>query len=286
MRLQIRKFVAAAIVAICACLITKEIYCADEPEVTNPKPDQSLIVDRPKADQPAGEKSSKENAKAEQSFVEGPPRKSPADPSVTLKQLGDNVWIDSKNKQVIVDGQICLNKGMLEMFAVPKGTKEHESIVSVNTKAQVVHAALLAVGAVPGTTVRFQPKYTPATGPKVDVFVYWVDEQGKQQKAKAQDWIRDIKTKKAMEYPWVFGGSGFYVDPETKKSYYLAEVGDFICVSNFPDAMMDLPVESTDSNDDLEYEAFTERIPARGTKVTLVLAPQIEKKSGTEKSGK
>ena len=46
----------------------------------------------------------------------------------------------------MIDGQICLNKGMLEMFAVPKGTKEHESIVSVNTKAQVVHAALLAVG--------------------------------------------------------------------------------------------------------------------------------------------
>ena len=90
--------------------------------------------------------------------------------------------------------------------------------------------------------MKYQPQYTPATGQKVDVFVYWVDEQGKQQKVKVQEWVRDIKTKKAMEYPWVFGGSGFYVDPETKKSYYLAEVGDFICVSNFPDAMMDLPV--------------------------------------------
>ena len=36
------------------------------------------------------------------------------------------------------------------MFAVTKGTKEHEAVVSVNTKAYVVHAALLAVGAESG----------------------------------------------------------------------------------------------------------------------------------------
>ncbi len=99
-------------------------------------------------------------------------------------------------------------------------------------------------------------------------------------KKPAQDWVRDIKTRKPMDTYWVFGGSGFYTDEATKKQYYLAEVGDLICVSNFPDATMDLPIESTDSNDALEFEAFTEHIPPRGTKVTLVLAPEIEKKAG------
>ena len=174
---------------------------------------------------------------------------------------------------------------MLEMFAVPKGTKEHESVVSLNTKAQVVHAALLAVGAVPGTTVKYRPAYTAATGPKVEVLVYWTDDKGQQQKARAQDWVRDIKTRKAMDVPWVFAGSGFYTDEATKKQYYLAEAGDLICVSNFPDATMDLPIESTDSNDALEFEAFTEHIPPRGTKVSVVLAPEIEKKAG-EKGAK
>ena len=45
------------------------------------------------------------------------------------------VWVDAKRKRVIVGGQICLRQGLLEMFACPRGTKEHESIVSVNTKA-------------------------------------------------------------------------------------------------------------------------------------------------------
>ncbi len=85
-----------------------------------------------------------------------------------------------------------------------------------------------------------------------------------------------MKTKQAMKYPWVFAGSGFYVDEATKKQYYMAEAGDFICVSNFPDAMLDIPVESTSDNDDLLFEAFTENIPPKGTKITLVLVPRLE----------
>ena len=128
----------------------------------------------------------------------------------------------------------------------------------------------------------FQPTYKPASGEKTEILVFWTDEKGKEQKARAQDWIRDVKTKKAMEYSWVFVGSSFYTDEETKKQYYMAEAGDFICVSNFPDAMLDLPVESTSDDADLLFEAFTENIPPKGTKVTLVLAPQFEKKAGGE----
>jgi hypothetical protein len=216
-----------------------------------------------------------------------PPRKNPADPTVTLRRLPPyDVWIDAKNKQVVVDGQVCLTRGPLEMFAVTKNTKEHEAVVSVNAKAFAVHAALLAVGAKPGGTVKFQPKYTPASGTKIEIFAYFTDEKGNQKKVRAQEWIRDVKTKKAMEYPWVFAGSGFIKDDQTDKEYYLAEAGDFICVSNFPDAMLDLPIESTSANEDLMFEAFTENIPPRGTKVTLVLVPEADKKPAGAKTGK
>ena len=53
------------------------------------------------------------------------------------------VWIDKKEKAVLVDGQICLREGMLEMFACMRNTKEHEAIVSADTKAYLVHAGLL-----------------------------------------------------------------------------------------------------------------------------------------------
>jgi hypothetical protein len=67
------------------------------------------------------------------------------------------------------------------------------------------------------------------------------------------------------------------VDESTGKRHYNADGGDFICVSNFPTATLDIPVESTQSDDDLLYEAFTERIPAAGTRVRLVLAPRPAK---------
>jgi len=65
-----------------------------------------------------------------------------------------DAWIDPKEKAVLIDGQISLREGMLEMFACTRNTKEHESVVSANTKAYLVHAALLRLGAEPGTPVQ------------------------------------------------------------------------------------------------------------------------------------
>jgi len=53
----------------------------------------------------------------------------------------------------------------------------------------------------------------------------------------------------------------------------MAESGDLICVSNFPTATLDVPVKSSQANEELLYEPFTERIPPRDTKVRLVLRP-------------
>ena len=87
------------------------------------------------------------------------------------------------------------------------------------------------------------------------------------------------KTEKAMPFDWVFGGSGFWKDEQTGEQHYQANGGDFICVSNFPTAMLDLPVESTQTNADLLFHAFTAHIPPKGTKVRLVLLPRVMKKA-------
>ena len=189
-----------------------------------------------------------------------------------------DVWIDPKHKRVVADGTVVLREGQLEMFACPKGTKEHESIVAVDAKAYAVHAGLLAVGAEVGTPVQFQPQYKPATGAEIDIQVIWRDANGKVHREAAQDWVRNVETGKAMKYPWIFAGSGFWEDPATGTKYYLAESGDFICVSNFPSAMLDLPVKSSQDTAQLLYEAFTDHIPPLGTRVRLVLTPKVKKK--------
>ena len=187
------------------------------------------------------------------------------------------VWIHPQRKLVIVDGKVCLRRGQLEMFACPLRSKEHESVVAVQAQPRIVHAGLLAVGAAVGHPVQFDPKYLPAAGTPIDIFVLWKDKAGKKHKAPAQQWIRQVKTGKAMRDTWVFAGSGFFTDPETGKRYYHADGGDFICVSNFSSAMLDLPVPSSQAAAELLFEAFTENIPPLETKVRLVLVPRLKK---------
>lgn len=201
------------------------------------------------------------------------------DPPGMIRLLPDkDAWIDKANKRVVMDGTVCLREGQLEMFACTVGTKEHESVVSVDVEAYAIHAALQAVGAQPGSPVQFQPEYKAATGPIIDITCIWTDADGKTRRERAQNWVRDWNTKAPMSENWVFGGSGFWEDEETHDRHYLAEGGYLICLSNFGAAMLDLPVESTDkAQAGLLFEAFTENIPPRGTRVRLVLAPRIDK---------
>ena len=212
------------------------------------------------------------------------------------------VWIDSQGKHVLIVGRICQRRAPLELFACLRGSKEHESVVAVDTKAYVVHAGLLATGAEPGSPVQFVPEFRPASGTEIDVTVVWEDESGRRRQARAQDWIRDVAgiysmfegvvanqfdeelnlddqsaAWKNMEYPWVFAGSQFLKDERTGQQYYQADgEGDLICVSNFPSAVLDVPIRSSDSNAVLLFEAYTERIPPLGTPVTLILTPKLK----------
>ncbi len=203
-----------------------------------------------------------------------------------LKRLNEKypVWIDRTQRSVLLVGVVCQRQSPLELFACLRGSKEHESVLSISTKAAFIHAALLAVGAEAGAPVQFRPKYVPASGSEIEITCVWKDAQGKRQTARAQDWVRNSKTGKPLEYPWVFGGSRFEKNPVTGETYYQADAdGDLICVSNFPGAMLDLPIQSTASDAALMFEGFAEHIPPRGTPVTLILTP---KPKGDKKNDK
>lgn len=187
------------------------------------------------------------------------------------------LWIDKARKRVVMVGKVCLREGQLEMFACPQGTKEHESVLSVPVEAFKVHAALLALDIQPGRPVQFAPEYRPASGPEIDVSLYWTDAGGGRRSAWAQDWVQDARTGRALNQPWVFAGSDFWLDEKTGQQHYLANQGELVCVSNFSSAMLDLPVESSDKAGQLLFNAFTERIPPLDTKVTIVLTPKKAK---------
>jgi hypothetical protein len=56
----------------------------------------------------------------------------------------------------------------------------------------------------------------------------------------------------------------------------LGDGGEFICVSNFGAATMDVPVESSSEASSLLFQANTEQIPDLGTLVLLVLEPEVD----------
>lgn len=274
------------------------------------------------------------SAKTEEKWVPvDPARLAPLNPQKT-------VLLDKDQRRLVLQGEVCLTDGALEMLVCLKRTKEHEAIFSVDTKAQFVHAGLLALGIEPGHPVSFQPQYTPASGPQIDIHVSWKDADGKTVRQRGQDLVRhsvrrywvekldppppdldlendgdlrfDPKRKELLWYGamsdkqrdeclklsadagfqkairhihastklrllegnWVFGGSGFQKDPESGERFYMAESGDLICVANFPTATIDLAIPSSASNDQLLYEAFTERLPPLKTSVWIELTPR------------
>jgi hypothetical protein len=193
-------------------------------------------------------------------------------PELTRLSKTEDVWIDAAKKQVLVGGKIALDSGVIEVFACPERSKEHEAIVATFSTAKTVHAALLAIGLEPGKPVSFDPEYAAARGPVVKVRMRWKDAAGAIQERPAGELIRNTKTEAALDADWVFAGSVIWRDPGDGTEYYQADAGDLICVSNFTTAMLDLPIESSQSNDSLLFEVFPDRVPPRGTEVELILS--------------
>lgn len=100
------------------------------------------------------------------------------------------VLLDKEGGKVILQTEVVLRAGLLEMLCCLKQTKEHESILSLAAEARTVHAGLLALGIEPGAPVKFIPEYQPPSGTQIDIFLMWRDESGKWHREPAQKWIR------------------------------------------------------------------------------------------------
>jgi hypothetical protein len=136
------------------------------------------------------------NCGLNQSVAQAVPRKGPAEKPkksagklVPLNPTG-TVLLDKGGKRLLLKGEVVLRQGLLEMLCCPRQTKEHESVLSVDARAYVIHTGLLALGTKAGQPVRYFPKYTPPAGQRIDIFLQWSDEKGKPHRVPAQQWIR------------------------------------------------------------------------------------------------
>lgn len=206
-------------------------------------------------------------------------------PDPAWKPIGPRLWFDAKGRRLVMRAKVVLREGPLEHLLCLTGTKEHEAILATSASPRLIHAGLLLTGAEPGHPVRFLPEFQPPAGTAVAIDLEWT-EGGEIRRADARDWVLDERKKVPLAADWVFAGSELVDDPATKQKYYLADDGDLITVANFASAILDLPLSSSADDSGRSFVARTERIPPRGTAVTMYFHPRTRAKPATPKTSK
>lgn len=108
----------------------------------------------------------------------------------TALNAPNTVFLDANRRRVLLHTQVACEDCLLEMLCCTEGTKEHESVLWLRSRAFVVHAALLALGEKPGKPAVFSPEFSPPSGPRIDIFVNWVGQDKKLHRADVRSWLR------------------------------------------------------------------------------------------------
>lgn len=204
------------------------------------------------------------------------------------------VAINVRERCVDVESAVCLHRGALELVACTKGTKEHESIVAIEAKPMHIHAALLLLGAKPGSPATRQQLGdqaerwidVPPSGGPVDVSLVLKDKEATLVEHPISDFIAPSRKRsddpasvdQEARFPthtFLFAGSVWYGDGPGPRRYLSDESGNVISLSTFGDELLCLPAVHSQDNEALMWQVNATNLPAVGSDVTLRLRPHI-----------
>ena len=202
--------------------------------------------------------------------------------------------INVQERCVDVESSVCLHRGALELVACTKGTKEHESIVAIEAKPVHIHAALLLLGAKPGSPATRQQLGdqvgrwidVPPHGGPVDVSLVFKGKEGRMVEHPISDFIApsnkrsddSASTDLEVRFPthtFLFAGSVLHGDGPGPRRYLSDTSGNVISLATFGDELLCLPAIHSQDNDALMWQLNATNLPAVGSNVTLRLRPQI-----------
>ncbi len=203
------------------------------------------------------------------------------------------VVINIQERCVDVESSVCLHRGALELVACTRGTKEHESIVAMEARPMHLHAALLLLGAKPGSPATRQQLGdqagrwidVPPSGGPVDVFLLLKDKEGRMVEHPISDFIApsrkrsddSVAADQEAGFPthtFLFAGSVLHGDGPGPRRYLSEESGNVISLATFGDELLCLPAIHSQANDALQWQVDSTHLPAVGSNVTLRLRPQ------------
>ena len=221
--------------------------------------------------------------------------------------------VDYLEKRCVdLEGTICLEKGLLELIACTKGSKEHESIVALSASALHIHMGLLLLGANNGHPAMRKPvdeKKTrwvnlPPRGDSIDVFLVVTNKEGKLVEKPISDFIarsseridevdgavivapgqaekRGGGQKRRLPHTFIFAGSHLRDNGPGPRQYLADLSGNVISIASFGDELLCLPFHQTRQNDALMWQVKPGTLPKVGTKITLRLRLRPRKGQGT-----
>ncbi|MBX3734486.1 MAG: hypothetical protein KF791_18065 [Verrucomicrobiae bacterium] len=202
--------------------------------------------------------------------------------------------INVQERCVDVESSVCLHRGVLELVACTKGTKEHESIVAIKAKPMHIHAALLLLGAKPGSPATRQQLGdeserwfdVPPSGGPVDVFLLLNDEAGTFVEHPISKFVApsskrsgdSVSAEMQPAFPthtFLFAGSVLYGEGPGPRRYLSDESGNVITLSTFGDELLCLPAIHSQDTEALLWQVDATNLPAVGSSVTLRLRPKV-----------
>lgn len=191
-----------------------------------------------------------------------------------IVEYAPGLRVDFSERQVQIDGKVCMRQGMLELFACTAHTREHESVVVVKPQPKRIFEALGLIGLKEGHPIRYDEKtktWESPSGDLVNIFVEWADD-GRRRRTHIGDWLQPVGTDKPLSaQSWVFAGSF-----TTEAGTFTADAdGTVISVVDFPSALIAYPGQNSANNDLLWLEARSEAIPPLGTDVTIIVSPAV-----------
>jgi len=190
---------------------------------------------------------------------------------VVIKSL-PGITVDTRPREVRLESEVVLQAGTLELFACSEGTREHESVLAVRARPSHVTFALSLLGLEPGKPgfTTEAGAFSPPAGRVLEISCRYKGPDDKTREVPAHTFLRLAGSEAALDRPldWVYIGR-----KEADALRAADREGTVVCLSNFPEAVIDVPFQSTADNAALVYEANPETVPKVGTPVEIVIRP-------------
>ena len=176
-----------------------------------------------------------------------------------------SIFINTKEKTIEFNGQVNMDKGLIEYLLVSSMGKLHESLLKTDVEPFDVQTALLLLG-LKGTKNRLkrQGDSRKPTGDLVNIWAEW-ESNGKTEKQRVESWVLNRSKGLSLKpIDWVYTGSYIF-----NGVFVAQKERSIVAIYRDPAAIIDNPLPGADK-DEIWY-VNKEAVPKVGTKVKLII---------------